>query len=93
MTQRAADLRLDVSDQDVDRILADVQAESHVESDATFDELLQTEGMSRAKRRAATHRQLLISQVRELASGKLTVSNDDALKYFAAHRPGRRSST
>ncbi len=86
MTQRAADLRLDVSEQDVDRILANVQAESHVESDAAFDELLRAEGMSRAKLRAATRRQLLISQVRELASGNLTVSNDEALKYFTAHR-------
>ncbi len=86
MTQRAADLRLDVSEQDVDRILANVQAESHVESDAAFDELLRAEGMSRAKHRAATRRQLLISQVRELASGNLTVSNDEALKYFTAHR-------
>ena len=45
MTQRAAELGLDVRDEDVDRVLAAVRAESHVDSDAAFNEF---EGVAEA---------------------------------------------
>lgn len=87
MTQRATELGLDVRDEDVDRVLAAVRAESHVDSDAAFNELLDREGMSLATLRVTTRRRLLIEQVRQRLVGNLSVTDDEALRYYDTHRP------
>lgn len=86
MMQRAGELGLDVRDEDVDRVLATVRAESHVESDEAFNELLDREGMSLATLRATTRRRLLIEQVRQHLFRRLSVTNDEALRYYNTHR-------
>jgi parvulin-like peptidyl-prolyl isomerase len=87
MMQRAAELGLDVLDADVDRVLASVKAESHVDSEAAFNELLEREGMSLSTLRGTTRRRLLIEQVRQHLFGRLSVTNEEALRYYNTHRP------
>jgi peptidyl-prolyl cis-trans isomerase SurA len=84
--QRAAELGLDVGDADVDRVLATVRAESHVDSEAAFNELLEREGMSLVTLRATTRRRLLIEQVRQHLFGRLSVTHEEALRYYNTHR-------
>jgi peptidyl-prolyl cis-trans isomerase SurA len=86
MIQRAAELGLDVGDVDVDRVLATVKAESHVDSEAAFIELLEREGMSLVTLRGTTRRRLLIEQVRQHLFGRLSVTHEEALRYYNAHR-------
>lgn len=87
MTARAAELGLVVRDDDVDRVLATIRQESQVESEQAFSELLKREGMTLEILRATTRRQLLIEQVRQHLYRRLSVTNDEALRYFDAHRP------
>ena len=87
MTQRAIELGLDVRDEDVDRVLAAVRAESQVDSDAAFRELLDREGMSLATLRVTTRRRLLIEQVRQQLVGRISVTGEEALRYYDTHRP------
>lgn len=87
MTQRATELGLDVRDEDVERVLAAVKAESRVDNDAAFHELLEREGMSLATLRTTTRRRLLIEQVRQQLLGKISVTDEEALRYYDTHRP------
>lgn len=87
MTQRATELGLDVSEEDVERVLAAVRAESHVDNDAAFQELLEREGMSLATLRMTTRRRLLIEQVRQQLLGKISVTDEEAVRYYDTHRP------
>ena len=87
MTQRATELGLSVRDEDVDGVLAVVRAESHVDSDAAFNELLDREGMSLATLRVTTRRRLLIEQVRQRLVGNLSVTDDEALRHYDTHQP------
>ena len=87
MMQRADELGLDVGDEDVDRVLVTIRAESRVDTDAAFNELLDREGMSLATLRATTRRRLLIEQVRQRLVGRLSVPDNEALRYYDTHRP------
>jgi peptidyl-prolyl cis-trans isomerase SurA len=86
MTQRAVELGLDARTEDVDRVLAAVRTESHVDSDAAFSELLEREGMSLATLRVTTRRRLLIEQVSQHLIEKLSVTDAEALRYYDTHR-------
>lgn len=87
MTQRATELGLEVSEEDVERMLAAVKAQSHVDDDAAFEELLEREGMSLATLRVTTGRRLLIEQVRQQLVAKISVTDEEAMRYYNTHRP------
>jgi peptidyl-prolyl cis-trans isomerase SurA len=86
MTQRAAELGLAVRDEDVDRVLAAVRAESGVQDSETFNNLMEREGMSLVTLRANTRRQLLIEQVRQHLFARIAVTNEEAMRHYNTHR-------
>jgi parvulin-like peptidyl-prolyl isomerase len=86
MMQRAAELGIAVADEDVNRVLETVKADSRVDSDDAFQALLEHEGMSLPILRANTRRRLVIEQVRLHLFSRISVSNDEALRYFNANR-------
>jgi parvulin-like peptidyl-prolyl isomerase len=82
VVQRVGELGLTVTEDDVDRVVATVRADSHAKTDAAFDELLQREGIALPALRASVRRQLLIERVRQQASRRVSVGNDEAQRYF-----------
>jgi parvulin-like peptidyl-prolyl isomerase len=86
LLQRAADLGFSATSEDVDRILAAIQAESHVASDLEFAELVRTQGITPEGLRERTRRQFLVERTRRQAVRQISISDEEAQKYYAAHR-------
>ncbi|MEP6916829.1 MAG: peptidylprolyl isomerase [Acidobacteriota bacterium] len=86
MVQRAAELGLEATERDVDSVIASIKVQSRVDSDEAFAALLMTEGITLPALRDTTRRQMLIAAVKEQLFKRITVSDDEARRYFETHR-------
>jgi parvulin-like peptidyl-prolyl isomerase len=88
MMQRAAELGLGVTEDDVDRVVATVRADSHATTDEAFDAILQSEGIALPALRASVKRQLLIERVRQHVFRRVSVGDEEARREFDRQNTG-----
>src|SRR6185295_10054928 len=86
MTQRGRELGQKLSDEEFDKVVANIRKENKLESDEAFQAALKQEGMSMADLRKSLERQMLISRVtqREVMD-KVSITEEEARKYHAEH--------
>jgi peptidyl-prolyl cis-trans isomerase SurA len=86
MTQRGRELGQKLSDEEFDKVVANIRKENKLESDEAFQAALKQEGMTMADLRKSLERQMLISRVtqREVMD-KVSITEEEARKYHAEH--------
>jgi peptidyl-prolyl cis-trans isomerase SurA len=84
--QRARELGIQVSPQEIDAAIANVLEENRL-SDELLERLLRERGMSREEYRREIQGQIRLSKlVRQEIGARVTVSDDEIAAYFAEHR-------
>jgi len=86
MTQRGRELGQKFSDEEFDKVVANIRKENKLDSDEAFQAALKQEGMTMADLRKSLERQMLISRVtqREVMD-KVSITEQEAREYHAAH--------
>jgi parvulin-like peptidyl-prolyl isomerase len=86
MTQRGRELGQKLSDEEFDKVVANIRKENKLESDEAFHAALKQEGMTLADLRKSLERQMLISRVtqREVMD-KVSITEEEARAYHAEH--------
>jgi parvulin-like peptidyl-prolyl isomerase len=86
MTQRGRELGQKLSDEEFDKVVANIRKENKLDSDEAFQAALKQEGMTMADLRKSLERQMLISRVtqREVMD-KVSITEEEARKYHAEH--------
>ena len=86
MTQRGRELGQKLSDEEFDKVVANIRKENKLDSDEAFQAALKQEGMTMADLRKSLERQMLISRVtqREVMD-KVSITEQEAREYHAAH--------
>jgi peptidyl-prolyl cis-trans isomerase SurA len=86
MTQRGRELGQKLTDEEFDKVVANIRKENKLESDEAFHAALKQEGMTLADLRKSLERQMLISRVtqREVMD-KVSITEEEARKYHAEH--------
>jgi parvulin-like peptidyl-prolyl isomerase len=86
MTQRGRELGQKLSDEEFDKVVANIRKENKLESDEAFQAALKQEGMTLADLRKSLERQMLISRVtqREVMD-KVSITEQEAREYHAEH--------
>lgn len=86
VVQHARELGLDATDEDVVAVLAAIKADNELETEAELWSFLQASAMAPARRRESVRRKILAEQVRQHATRRVQVSEEDARAFFVAHR-------
>jgi peptidyl-prolyl cis-trans isomerase SurA len=86
LMQRADDLGLAATDDDVDSVIARMRADNNISTDLEFEELLRKEGIPVVALRKSVHRQIRVEQVRQHVFRRLSVSNDEMKAFYDTHR-------
>jgi parvulin-like peptidyl-prolyl isomerase len=86
MTQRGRELGQKMTDEDFDRVVANIRKENKLETDEAFQAALKQEGLTMADLRKSLERQMLISRVtqREVME-KVSITEEEARKYHTEH--------
>jgi peptidyl-prolyl cis-trans isomerase SurA len=86
MTQRGRELGQKMTDEEFDRVVANIRKENKLETDEAFHAALKQEGLTIADLRKSLERQMLISRVtqREVME-KVSITEEEARKYHAEH--------
>ena len=86
LLQRADDLAIGVAESEIDGMLVTIKAQSNVETDEAFEALLTAEGITLASLRERARRQMLIERTRQQLFRRISVTDEEARRYFDAHR-------
>ncbi len=86
MTQRGRELGQKLSDEEFDKVVANIRKENKLETDEAFQAALKQEGMTLADLRKSLERQMLISRVtqREVMD-KVSITEEEARAYHSEH--------
>ncbi len=86
MTQRGRELGQKLTDEEFDKVVANIRKENKLETDEAFQAALKQEGLSMADLRKSLERQMLISRVtqREVMD-KVSITEEEARKYHSEH--------
>lgn len=94
LVQRGRELGYRLTDEQFAQILDNIKKENRIETDAQFQAALDQEGLTMAAFRRQIERQLLISRVQQIdVMSKLTISEEEARKYYDAHPDEFRSES
>lgn len=86
MVQRGRELGYKMGDEQFQSILANIKKDNKLEDDAAFQAALKQENMTLADLRKSLERQMIISRVQQNeVLGKVSVSDDEARRYYQAH--------
>jgi peptidyl-prolyl cis-trans isomerase SurA len=86
MVQRGRELGYKMGDEQFQSILANIKKDNKLEDDAAFQAALKQENMTMADLRKSLERQMIISRVQQNeVLGKVSVSDDEARRYYQAH--------
>jgi peptidyl-prolyl cis-trans isomerase SurA len=86
MTQRGRELGQKLSDEEFDRVVANIRKENKLETDEAFQAALKQEGLTTADLRKSLERQMLISRVTQKeVMEKVSITEEEARKYHAEH--------
>jgi peptidyl-prolyl cis-trans isomerase SurA len=86
MVQRGRELGYKMGDEQFQSILANIKKDNKLEDDAAFQAALKQENMTLADLRRSLERQMIISRVQQNeVLGKVSVSDDEARRYYQAH--------
>jgi len=92
LVQRGKELGYRLTDEQFAQILENIKKENRIETDAQFQMALDQEGLTMAAFRRQIERQLLVSRVQQIeVMSKLTISEEEARKYYDAHPEDFRS--
>ncbi len=87
VVQRGRELGYQMGEEQFKGILENIKKENKIESDAQFQAALDQEGMTLAELRKNLERQAIFSRVQQNeVLGRVAVSEDEARRYFDAHR-------
>lgn len=87
LLQRGKELGYRVTDEQFKRVLDNIRKENKLEDDAQFTAALKQEGLDLAALRKNIEKQMVLNQVRQVeVEGRISVSEDEAKAYYAAHR-------
>jgi peptidyl-prolyl cis-trans isomerase SurA len=84
--QRAAELGLEATEQEVDRVLSTMRQDNSAMTDEQFDVLLRQEGLKKDMLRESIRRQILMEKLRQTVVGRMTVLEDEARAFYEARR-------
>jgi peptidyl-prolyl cis-trans isomerase SurA len=84
--QEGKRLDVEVTDEDVDRALANVRKENNITSDAQFQYLLQAQNFTLEEYRTFLKRQMLVLQTRRKALGGVEITDEEIRAYYAANK-------
>jgi peptidyl-prolyl cis-trans isomerase SurA len=86
MTQRGRELGQKLTDEEFDKVVANIRKENKLDTDEAFQAALKQEGMTLSDLRKSLERQMLISRVtqREVMD-KVGITEEEARKYHAEH--------
>jgi peptidyl-prolyl cis-trans isomerase SurA len=86
MIQRGRELGYRMGDEQFQSILANIKKDNKLESDEQFAAALKQENMTMADLRKSLERQMIVSRVQQNeVLGKVSVSDDEARRYYQAH--------
>jgi len=86
LIQRGRELGLHLGDDQFKQVVANIRKEQGLEDDAKFQAALKQENMTMEDLRNQLERQMLIEQVqRQEVGSKLTITEEEARQYYAAH--------
>jgi peptidyl-prolyl cis-trans isomerase SurA len=83
--QRARELGLEASDDDVDRVIARIRLDNNIGNDAEFTALLRGQGIRPDALRESVRAQILVEQVRRDVFRRVSVADQEAEQYYRAH--------
>src|SRR5258708_22799629 len=83
--QRARELGLEASDDDVDRVIARIRLDNNIGNDAEFTALLRGQGIRPDALRESVRAQILVEQVRRDVFRRVSVADQEAEQYDRAH--------
>lgn len=83
--QEARDRGFAADDTDVDRVLRTMRADNDIDSDAEFQELLRSQGISADALRETLRTQILVEQVRQDTFRRASVTDGEVLSYYLAN--------
>jgi peptidyl-prolyl cis-trans isomerase SurA len=86
LMQRADDLGLGATDDDVESVIARMRADNNISTDLEFEALLRKEGIPVVALRKSVHRQIRVEQVRQQLFRRLSVSDDEMKAFYDTHR-------
>lgn len=87
LVQRGRELGYTMTDDQFKQTVDSIRKQNNLEDEAKFQEALKQEGMTMDDLRRQMERQMLISQVQRAdVMDKISVSDDEAKAYYAAHR-------
>lgn len=86
LIQRGSELGYRLTDEQFKSVVENIKKENKIETDAQFQAALDQEGLTLAEFRRQVERQLLIQRVQQTEiAPKLSVSEDEAQRYYQAH--------
>ncbi|HTL43713.1 MAG TPA: peptidyl-prolyl cis-trans isomerase [Vicinamibacterales bacterium] len=86
LVQRGRELGLHLGDDQFKQVVANIRKEQGLEDQAKFEAALKQENMTMDDLRNQLERQMLIEQVqRQEVGSKLTITEEEARQYYAAH--------
>jgi parvulin-like peptidyl-prolyl isomerase len=86
LIQRGHELGYRLTDEQFKSVIENIKKENKIETDAEFQAALDQEGLTLAEFRRQVERQLLIQRVQQTEiAPKLSVSEDEARRYYQAH--------
>ncbi len=86
LVQRGRELGLHLGDDQFKQVVANIRKEQGLEDEAKFQAALKQENMTMEDLRNQLERQMLIEQVqRQEVGSKLTITEEEARQYYAAH--------
>jgi peptidyl-prolyl cis-trans isomerase SurA len=95
LVQRGKELGYKMTDEDFNRVVTRIRTDNKLDTDEVFHAALKQEGMTIVDLRASLERQMLVTRVQQAeVMGKITVGEEEARAYHAAHvqeftRPGQ----
>ena len=86
ITQQGRDLGFKLSDEEFDRVVANIRKENKLDTDEAFQAALKQEGMTMAELRKSLEKQMLLTRVTQnQVMAKVGITEEEARKYHAEH--------